>query len=1642
MDTQLFGLANHDQANNSDVLLTDAIIRQPLVVTPNTPAIEALILMNNTRTSGSLSHDLDQSWLKTTAKATCVLVMQDKQLVGIWTEQDLVRLSAEGLNMAEKSMAEVMSHPVITLQESELNNFSVPLQLFSQHRLRHLPVVDHCHQVIGLLTYETLLNGLSKLQQLQTQQKQDCQGCIGVQMEASEKKYRSLAENMPDGIYLVSPDRELLYLNPAIAQIFGRPCAYFFTNYPDSVFNCIHPDDRELFISAFFPERGEQKNNEINYRIIKPDGSIRYVCDRAHIIYDAEGKVEAYQGIVTDITAAKQVEQALRDSEHRYATLTANAPVGIFCTDLQGNCQYLNPKWEEMAGLPMAEALGLNWSQALHPEDRDLVVSQWSDAVAKQLPFFTEHRFQNSKNKVIWVMAQAIPEIDSTGNCTGYIGTVTDISDVYDELCLRKRMEGRLEMQNRILSQIAKGEPLADILHALITSLEQQLDSALCCILSVDQENRMHQCASVNLPKEYFVSCDGVMIGEGVGSCGTAAYRQQVIIVSDIANDPLWQDYKDFTLNFGLRACWSAPIIASDGCILGTFGIYYREVKTPQTYELETLTLAAYLAGIAMERQRAVIALEKSESFLRAIYEDVEQAIFTVEIDPQGEYCYGAWNPVAERFFGISGIETQGKNPKELFGESLGTLLCQQYDACFESGNIVSFEEHFTNSHTNRSYWLLITLKPLQNETGRIYCLIGTAADITGRKGAEESLKTLVEGTAAVTGTEFFSALARYTAKALDVPYVLVTERIGNCLKTLGFFANNKLQSQITYNIAQTPCEKALVEGIFYCESKVAQEFPADVDLTIMEAEYYLGVALRDNNGVAIGNLCVLDTHPLEEPERMKATLRVFASRASAELERKRATEALEQLNEELEVNITQRTAALQESEARFRVTFEQANVGIFEVDLQGRFMGMNQKFGDIVGYSETELLGKSFMEITYPEDITADCLQMDYLLASELQTFAMEKRYIHKQGRLVWVYLTVAFVRSLAGEPQYMIGAIQDISDRKRAEELLQKQAQREKLLRNITQHIRQSLDLKSILSSAVNEIRQTFQADRVLIFHLMSNGMGVVLQQSVAPEYPIIESILWENECFPPECYEFYLAGNVRIVTDTQNDDWADFLAKFMQQTQVKSQIIAPIIQKVENQPARVWGLISIHACATQRQWQPDEANLLQQIASQLSVAIQQADLYQQVQTELSDRKRAEVALSMLNEELLSVNTELSRATRLKDEFLASMSHELRTPLNAILGMSEGLLEGVFGQITERQQHALSTIERSGKHLLELINDILDLAKIAAGKLELQIAPITICYLCESSLAFVKQLAHQKQIQIRLNIQSTIKRITVDERRMRQVLINLLNNAVKFTPEGGVIILAVRRERMENYPTPGNTHSPQSQSLEWVSFSVIDTGIGIAPKDMEKLFQSFVQIDSRLNRQYTGSGLGLALVRQIAELHGGQVTVSSEVGKGSCFTVRLPYIDKKLTFPTPPADVQLPLTSLSTIPSLVSESPLILLAEDNQANIETISSYLESRGYRLILATNGQTAINLAKSQNPSLILMDIQMPQINGLEAIRSIRENEELANVPIIALTALAMPGDREKCLQAGANDYVNKPVKLRELTSRIQNLLEK
>jgi CheY-like chemotaxis protein len=281
---------------------------------------------------------------------------------------------------------------------------------------------------------------------------------------------------------------------------------------------------------------------------------------------------------------------------------------------------------------------------------------------------------------------------------------------------------------------------------------------------------------------------------------------------------------------------------------------------------------------------------------------------------------------------------------------------------------------------------------------------------------------------------------------------------------------------------------------------------------------------------------------------------------------------------------------------------------------------------------------------------------------------------------------------------------------------------------------------------------------------------------------------------------------------------------------------------------------------------------------------------------------------------------------------------------------------------------------------------------------------------------------MAFTQKIELQTRIAKNIEQIQVDEFRIRQSLINLLSNAIKFTPAGGNVILSVELEEQE------------------ILFSVTDTGIGINPTDLDKLFQPFIQIDSSLNRQYAGTGLGLVLVERIITKHGGRVSVTSRVGEGSCFTLRLPYVpsSRKII----PENVETTSLSTNETNAPLSVYPLILLADDNEANRQTLDDYLSNKGYRMLLAYNGREAVEIVKTHRPDLVFMDIQMPEMDGLEATTLIRSDPAIADIPIIALTALAFPEQADQCFYAGFNDYLAKPVRFKILMDTIQKFCQR
>ncbi len=390
--------------------------------------------------------------------------------------------------------------------------------------------------------------------------------------------------------------------------------------------------------------------------------------------------------------------------------------------------------------------------------------------------------------------------------------------------------------------------------------------------------------------------------------------------------------------------------------------------------------------------------------------------------------------------------------------------------------------------------------------------------------------------------------------------------------------------------------------------------------------------------------------------------------------------------------------------------------------------------------------------------------------------------------------------------------------------------------------------------------------------------------------------------------------------------------------------------------------------------------------------------------------------------NKELTIALEKAQRAEKAKGEFLANMSHEIRTPMNAIIGFGDILADE---ELTDEQRCCVHSICESGRHLLGVINDILDFSKIEAGKLDVQTSECSLKYLFAKIESMMQPAALEKGLKFEIRENKGLPtNICTDPTRLEQCLINLISNAIKFTEEGHVCV-KVSLEDKNNQP--------------YIRFDVSDTGVGIPPEKQEKVFELFTQADGSTSRKYSGTGLGLTITRRLAELLGGELTLTSEQGGGSVFS---------LTIPAGVDVTKQPFWDRHNIADHMEDerdklkeakfSGQVLVAEDVKSNQMLVRWLLEKVGFEVTIAEDGNEAVQKVRSRSFDLILMDIQMPNMNGYEATKTLRNAG--VKTPIIALTASAMSGDEGKCICAGCDDYLSKPIDRRKLLEKIHKYL--
>jgi signal transduction histidine kinase/DNA-binding response OmpR family regulator len=584
-----------------------------------------------------------------------------------------------------------------------------------------------------------------------------------------------------------------------------------------------------------------------------------------------------------------------------------------------------------------------------------------------------------------------------------------------------------------------------------------------------------------------------------------------------------------------------------------------------------------------------------------------------------------------------------------------------------------------------------------------------------------------------------------------------------------------------------------------------------------------------------------------------------------------------------------------------------------------------------------------------------------------------------------------------------------------------LQQSIERERVMLQITKQIHQSLDLDRILKITVEEVRKFLQTDRVVILRLQPDGWGKVVTESVGKGWTsLLNSSLYEP-CLNKNYIDIFRQGNVSVKTDLEDDSKDPCYVKLLSGFQVKASLVVPILHQ-----DRLWGMAIAHHCQSARKWQPFEIDLLKDLTTQVGIAIKQAELYQNLQTELAERKRIEAEREKLLVREQAAREEAEQANNVKDLFLAILSHELRSPLTPILGWT--LLLKNYSSERVKLDRGLSAIERHAKLLLKLIDDLLDVSRIWRGKITLNPAPVNLIDAIQASIETFNAAAEAKSIEIQTNLKP-VGRVNADSTRLQQLIGNLLSNAIKFTDNGG---------RIEVKLTEVNNSA---------QIIVSDNGKGIDSQFLPHVFEYFLQDDGSITRKYGGLGLGLAIVRHLVELHGGVVEVTSEgLGCGATFIVSLPLLEAK-----PFNHLRDRLWCWAEHDRLNNANTLepdlkgvrILLVEDDRDHLDFLTALLSSYQADLTPLSSAQEALSVLENFIPDLIISDIAMPDMDGLTFMKSIRSRspDRGGKIPAIALTAHASNEDRELAMAAGFQTHLSKPLNINSLTISILQVLQ-
>lgn len=1554
--------------------LKSAIIYNPLVATADTTVREAVVQMSGIGANPLLltvqavcsvpqTTDNHLEHLQIQARSSCVLIVENNRPVGIFTEQDVVELSTQKLNLENLALRDVMNHPVITLQESKFTDLFFALNLLQHHRIRHLPLVDEENQLVGLLTYESLRQILRPVDLLRLRLVHEVMTtdviCADANVSILEIS-RLMTKNQVSSVMIVETqasltiplgmvtERDIVQLK-ALSVNFDTCLAQTVMSTP--VF-CVTVDESLWNVQQIMEQRFIQRlavtgskgellgivNHSSILEALNPWELYKLTAVLQEKVLQLETEKIQLLGNRT-LELEKQVEERTielrRKSEqekliNQIATqihssldlqeILNNTVVGIRSL-LECDRVIIYQFSANLSGKVIAEAIAAGGLSLLHQEPYDVCITpEWLETYRQgqirvindiNTEFITQCHQQMLKD--LDIRAKLLSPLIVENQLWGLmLASYRDIPHNWEleEIELVKQISLRVA----IAIQQANTYQQTQIEIHQRQQAEELIKQQLAELKIWKNRYQLASKASGKIMYEYnllnnapaWVANMAEVLGYSDSEC-PRNLPEFMDIVHPEDRDRLYSLIQK-TLAQKIPLFTEYRLRRKDG--------NYIWVEDRNQVVLndqgEIVLVIGTMVDITVRKQseeklsKLVQKSEKLQQRLSLVLKGANDAWWDWDILEDSIYYSTRWFSMLgydhEEFHLQS--ETLWKN--FVYSEDIDPIR-DSFNQALNDKNIEFIELKFRLRH-KQEYFIYINCRSyiLRDETGKAVRVSGANTDITQLVQKEEELQ------ATLNQLSQFNQKLETRVQKRTVQLQNLSSRLELAIKAAKIAIwewdlrnNHTIWDKKMYELyGVEPSEYRDCMEIWHrsLHPEDAMRVNQIVKNKLEDGEEFeidFRIVLPDGKIRVLQSYGIIKRDSQREAERVIGVNRDITDLKQAEQKIKQQAErehllweTTQRIRQSLDLRTIFNTAA-----AEIRQLINADRVGIFKFDPDSNFT-----YGEFVSESvvsgfisalENKVHDQCFGERFSPnyaagkmqivDDIDnaglTDC-HRDILAQFQVRANLIVPLI---QGKTLWGLLCIHQCSQPRHWEDFEIELVQQVANqlaiaiqqsmlyeqvqseliiRKQAEAEISLQLQREKAMQEITEEIRSSLNLNNILTTITNKVKEVIQADRVIVFRLFPDGKSQIVEEAVSHGYKTLKDSYWEDEKWSQDILEYYWQGKPRIVLNVMEDIWTNCLREYSLEGNIKSKIVAPIMQDLgENESGRwvnasknkLWGVLVVHACSEKRIWEKSEAELLQQIANQLAIAIQQADLFDQLQKSLEQEKEI---------------------SAMRSRFISMVSHEFRTPL-AIISSSTGILQTFSDRLNaEKKQGHLETIQKTIKYTVQLLDDVLMINSVETEKIEFKPETLDIIDFCRDLIREIQGTSYSHIIEFSLNSSQLILDDTLftefDPKIIRQILTNLLTNAMKYSP--------------------GNSQVNFSLNItdKQIIFIIQDYGIGIPKEDQVNLFASFYR-GSNVG-SISGTGLGLAIVKKCVDQHQGEITLESKPNKGTIFKVIIP--------------------------------------------------------------------------------------------------------------------------------------------------------